>query len=190
MIKTGTTYHLVAEALRNQILSGELHAGARLPTEQELCRRFATSRITIRRSLQILAEELLVQRRQGSGTFVAPSPTRKIPILNIGFYDSITRHAPDLLRKVLKWQWTQTDTELAASLETVFGDRVLHARRADVLNGKTVAMDDAYLLGRFADRLGEEELGDLDFLARWQRAPNRPASPRRQCLRAGGSRSA
>lgn len=187
MIKTNTAYHLVAEALRNKILKGELKAGARVPTEDELCRQYATSRITVRRALQILEEELLVQRRQGSGTYVAPSPSKKIPILNIGFFNSVSRHAPGMRRKLLSWSRVPADANLAAMLETVFGDELLHARRVDVLKGKPVAMDDLYLLGRVADKLSEDELADLNFVYRWQMTQNLTLSYCRQTVEAAAA---
>ena len=62
-------YQRVAEALRAEI--GGLPAGAPLASEAALERRFGVSRITVRRALDVLAQSGLVERRRGSGTFVA-----------------------------------------------------------------------------------------------------------------------
>ena len=61
-------YSLVADTLRQEIASGRYSEGQMLPTEQLLCRRFQSSRQTIRRALSILEEERLITRRQGSGS--------------------------------------------------------------------------------------------------------------------------
>lgn len=56
-----------ARALREQILSGTLPAGVRLPPERELAERFDVNRVTVRGALAQLEAEHLVSVRQGSG---------------------------------------------------------------------------------------------------------------------------
>ena len=56
--------------LRDEIVSGTHAAGAALPGELKLAERFAVSRVTIRRALDGLVADGLVERRAGSGTIV------------------------------------------------------------------------------------------------------------------------
>jgi len=63
-------YRVVYEALRRDIESGRLPAGARVPSEADLGSRFGASRITVGRAVRDLQVEGLVERRIGSGTFV------------------------------------------------------------------------------------------------------------------------
>jgi len=56
--------------LHDEISRGTLQPGDPLPTEQSLCAQFGVSRITVRRALGDLADEGLVERRQGVGSFV------------------------------------------------------------------------------------------------------------------------
>jgi DNA-binding FadR family transcriptional regulator len=60
----------VIEALADQIVSGQLSAGAQLPSELTLCEIFGVSRITMREAVKSLEEKGLVLARQGSGTTV------------------------------------------------------------------------------------------------------------------------
>jgi DNA-binding FadR family transcriptional regulator len=60
----------IAADLRRAILDGDYGYGERLPAERELARHFATSRTTVRAALVRLAEDGMVARRVGSGTFV------------------------------------------------------------------------------------------------------------------------
>ena len=60
--------------LRKQIVENNLATGARLPEERELARQFDTSRATVRAALTALEREGLIERRQGSGTYVAFAP--------------------------------------------------------------------------------------------------------------------
>ena len=64
----------IAAELRRAILGGAYGYGDRLPAERELARQFAASRTTVRAALNGLAEDGLVSRRIGSGTFVNYRP--------------------------------------------------------------------------------------------------------------------
>jgi len=64
-------YQQVYAALRREIQSGRLATGARLPSEADLVKRFGASRITVGRAVRDLQLAGLVERRAGSGTFVA-----------------------------------------------------------------------------------------------------------------------
>jgi DNA-binding FadR family transcriptional regulator len=60
----------VIEQLRDQITSGAWGIGARIPTEAELAQLTGTSRNTVREAVQSLVHSGLLERRQGSGTYV------------------------------------------------------------------------------------------------------------------------
>lgn len=70
-------YQKVAAALRDRIAAGAYPLDARLPSEEELGREFAVSRITVRQAMDLLERERLVVREQGRGTFVAPPKLRR-----------------------------------------------------------------------------------------------------------------
>lgn len=57
--------------LRDAIVSGELSAGSRLPSEPALAEQHKVSRVTLRKVLEQLAQEKLIIRKAGAGTFVA-----------------------------------------------------------------------------------------------------------------------
>lgn len=67
-------YEVVFEALRQDILSGKYPAGARLPSEINLVRRFEVCRVTAAKAIKKLQQLGLVERRVGSGTYVTAQP--------------------------------------------------------------------------------------------------------------------
>jgi GntR family transcriptional regulator len=69
----GPLYLRVARTLKQEIIGGFFPVGAQLPTEGELCSRFAVSRHTVREALRTLREDNLVASRQGAGTVVITS---------------------------------------------------------------------------------------------------------------------
>lgn len=60
----------VIDQLRDQITGGAWAIGARIPTEAELAALTGTSRNTVREAVQSLVHAGLLERRQGSGTYV------------------------------------------------------------------------------------------------------------------------
>jgi DNA-binding FadR family transcriptional regulator len=60
----------IAAQLRASILSGIYSVGDRLPPERDIARALGASRTTIRNALRLLAEDELVTRKVGSGTYV------------------------------------------------------------------------------------------------------------------------
>lgn len=65
-------YRMIADSLRESVLSGEYRPGSRLPSETDLVRRFGVSRMTIVKAIKELQQADLVTRRVGSGTYVSP----------------------------------------------------------------------------------------------------------------------
>jgi GntR family transcriptional regulator len=63
-------YEAVASALREQIQSGKLPAGSRIPTEREIIETYSVSITVARAAIAQLRNEGLVVSHQGKGTFV------------------------------------------------------------------------------------------------------------------------
>lgn len=82
MGSAGTKHRLVYGELLQEIESGRLGPGTRLPSEAALVRQFGVSRITVGRAVKDLQRAGLVERRAGSGSFVAR--VRKSQALSFG----------------------------------------------------------------------------------------------------------
>jgi GntR family transcriptional regulator len=61
-------YYQVEQLLRRRV--AQLKQGDALPSEPEMAREYAVSRATLRAAIDVLAQDGLVQRVQGRGTFV------------------------------------------------------------------------------------------------------------------------
>ncbi len=73
-LQAPTKHQLIAEELRQQIVSGKLAPGARLPTRTILEQRFDASRQTVQQAFDLLSNEGFVEPRGRQGTFVAERP--------------------------------------------------------------------------------------------------------------------
>ena len=76
-------FALIKQYIQDHIDSGAWPAGTRTPSENELCSIFSVSRMTARRALQELADQGILSRAPGLGTFVAEielqTPSVEIP---------------------------------------------------------------------------------------------------------------
>ncbi|HZM41861.1 MAG TPA: GntR family transcriptional regulator [Acidimicrobiales bacterium] len=70
-------YRAIADELRGRVESGDLAAGALLPSESELSAAYGVSRVTVRKALELLRDEGLIDARQGFGWFVATERVRQ-----------------------------------------------------------------------------------------------------------------
>ncbi|HEV7758251.1 MAG TPA: GntR family transcriptional regulator [Acidimicrobiales bacterium] len=70
-------YRMIADELRRSVEAGEFGAGRLLPSESELSAVHGVSRVTVRKALELLRDEGLIDSRQGFGWFVAADPLRQ-----------------------------------------------------------------------------------------------------------------
>jgi DNA-binding LacI/PurR family transcriptional regulator len=78
-VRNTPKYLQVVEHLKKYI--GSLAPGEKILSEPLLCERFQVSRNTIRDAIAMLANEKLLERKQGMGTFVTPSRSKNIQFL-------------------------------------------------------------------------------------------------------------
>ncbi len=75
---TDTLYEDVREQICGKIYEGDFAEGERLPAERNLAEMMHVSRITLRKALELLAEQGLVRKEAGSGNRIA-LPNRGTP---------------------------------------------------------------------------------------------------------------
>lgn len=65
-------YQKILHDIKDNISNGIYKAEDKLPTEEEFCTRYNTSRTTVRRALLELDQQGIIISRQGSGSIVSP----------------------------------------------------------------------------------------------------------------------
>src|SRR5665213_2057356 len=118
--------------LRERIESGEFSIDEPLPSEQELCRTYRVSRITVRRAVSELTRLGLVSRRQGSGTYVTRPQRHGKSLSLVGTLDNVMAFAEGVTHTVLD----RRTADLPAILARTFGVRRTRCERLDVLYAK------------------------------------------------------
>ncbi|ALG72860.1 GntR family transcriptional regulator [Azospirillum thiophilum] len=122
--------------LRDRIVAGELPPGSRLPGEPALAAEHAVSRVTVRRALDLLDKEGLVQRKAGSGTFVHDTRTVRPIVADLS---NVLSHLIDMGRstdvKLLSFSYGLPSEAVAASLGLAAGERVQRSVRIRMIDG-------------------------------------------------------
>ncbi|WP_371374092.1 histidine utilization repressor [Thalassotalea aquiviva] len=124
-------FNQIKQHIRAQIELGHWLENHKVPSENELASEFDVSRMTARRALQELTDEGVLNRSQGSGTFVAnfKSQSSLLEIRNIK--EEVEQAGHQYSAKQLRLSEEVADSVIAAQLEqdpgsTVFLSEVLH----------------------------------------------------------------
>ena len=101
----------IADDLRRQITSGDLVAGAVLPSEADLAGSYGVSRVTIRKALELLRDEALVGSRQGFGWFVAAPVVRRSLATLSTIEADLAAQGREPVRRILSFRFRDVDEE-------------------------------------------------------------------------------
>lgn len=121
-------YLQVARALRKEIVDGVYPVGSQLPTEHELCERFAVSRYTVREALRRLREDNLIASRPRAGTLVVPRPAANSYAQDVMSIDDLLAFATGARFEIVSNAMVTIDDELAARTGLTVGSEWLAVR--------------------------------------------------------------
>ncbi|GIW30975.1 MAG: transcriptional regulator [Meiothermus sp.] len=142
---SATPLYLQLEALlREALASNTWKAGEAMPPERALAEQFGVSRLTLRKALERLEAQGLVQRRQGSGTYVAPRLEQPLSALTSFSEDMRARGLEPSTRWLKRGLFTASPEEvLALSLSP--GEKVARLERVRSAQGEPMAVERAAL---------------------------------------------
>jgi DNA-binding LacI/PurR family transcriptional regulator len=105
-ISTGFRYQVIAENIRSRILTGEYKVGEALPGQRLLAGDMAANRASVKRAVEVLQEEGLLECIPSVGTIVRKIPTERAPVgylvsnLQDPFHLDMIREIDSLLRSL------------------------------------------------------------------------------------------
>lgn len=151
-------YLVVARRVATAISGGQLRRGDRLPGERELCRIFDVSRVTVRRALEELRNQALVEPVGARGWFVT-SRLLGEPSMLVSFSDMAAARGLDTSSTVLSSTVRRPDLEEATALAVPSGGTVLDLERLRKLSGVPVAIERSRLALFLVPVLSETDFG-------------------------------
>ncbi len=151
-------YHQMYLVLRQRICDGEFDPGKPLPGEHQLAEQFGVSRVTVRRTLDSLELEGLVERRHGVGTFPVPQPTEFRDRYNIGgLMDPEARSGAAPEAATVEAGMIATPPAVATRFGAGNG-QVLRVVRVRSFGGEPFTVMTSYIRARYAERMTRRQL--------------------------------
>lgn len=142
---TAPPYRRIKDRLKRQLGRGRYPPGARMPSEAELCARHGVSRMTVHRALRELADEGLLVRVQGLGTFAA-QPDRVASTLTIrDIHEEIRARGHAHRADVHVAREERARAPLAAKLGLAPDARVFHTLIVHLENDRPIQCEDRYV---------------------------------------------
>jgi GntR family transcriptional regulator len=131
----------LADALRARLVAHDLGPRGALPGEVDLAREFGTSRVTVRRALDLLRQEGLVTSRRGAGWFAAIDPLRQ-PLGRVKTVEAAVEAAGKRPgRRIVAFGFVDAPAEVAAMLGLAGGDtEVLRVERVNLADDEPFAL--------------------------------------------------
>ncbi len=130
-------YRIVAD----QIASGVLAGGDRLPAERALCEQLGVSRATVRRALGELADDGLIESSIGRGSFVSSGPLVEPPNALLSLTELGSRRGLVPTARVLSAGVRAATVEESEAFGIAPGAELFVLERLRMLDGVPVAVD-------------------------------------------------
>jgi GntR family transcriptional regulator len=151
-------YHVVETALAGEITDGFLKPGDQLPTEDNLMRRFAVSRTTVRKAIEVLTARGLVEIRRGKGTYVTQPRIRQELTELSGFVEDMLAVGRNPTARLISSAAVTADATVAQRLQIPTGTRVYRIERVRLADGVPVSFDETYLPLEIGEKIASNDL--------------------------------
>ncbi len=138
-------YRIVHDALKKEIQNGKYPVSELLPTEPELEKIFHVSRTTVRRAMEVLKEEGLVEITQGRGTMVLDYRTKQDLNKVTSVTESFRRRGYDVRTKSMHIDIISANEELCKELGIHLREPVARVQRIQLANDRPVVIMKNYI---------------------------------------------
>ena len=131
--------------------------GRPLPGERVLAADWGVARMTLRRAVDDLVARGMLERRQGSGTFVSqPKTARRLAL--VSFSEAMHQHGLEATTQVLELRHLKAPASLARNLRIPAGDEILRLTRLRLADAEPVCLETVYVSAGLVPGLSERDL--------------------------------
>ncbi len=151
-------YRQIKSLITRGLQAGLWRPGEAIPSEVELAAQYGVSQGTVRKAIDELAQENVLVRRQGRGTFVAShqEPRAQFRFLRLRRDDGEEGPAPE--SRFLECRRLRPPSEVARSLQLRGTEAAVLVRRLLSFSGEPAVLDEIWLPGALFRGLTAERL--------------------------------
>jgi len=158
-LKKGIPRHAqITQWLNEQIEKGRFNPDEKLPSENELAKKFDVSRVTIRRALQSLENDEIIYRCQGLGSFVSDGRKKHNLVKLTDFNEDMKTAGLEASSIVKRFEVITAPEWLSDRLNLEKNVKVLQVDRLRLGDGEPIAYDTSWLPIFYGQLLSEEDL--------------------------------
>ncbi|MFF5261629.1 GntR family transcriptional regulator [Actinomadura viridis] len=140
----------------------ELDVGDALPSERRLAEELGVSRPTLRAAIDELVTQGLLDRRHGSGTYVA-EPRIAVALTMTSFSEDMARRGMRPGGRVLSFRAETAGAKIGRRLSISPTEEVFTIRRLRLADGASMAIETLYLPRALVPELRREDLEGRSF---------------------------
>jgi len=180
----------IARELEEEVRHGRISPADRLPTEQELARRFGVNRHTVRRAVSALADMGVLRVEQGRGTFVQAGVVEYVLGERTRFSENMHRQALSPSGELVDQGEIEAPPNVARALKLRTGSRLIYFEILGAADDVPISLGIHYFSARRFAGLPEtyaatasitaalRELGVADYTRKSTHITARLADPR------------
>ena len=160
-------YYEIYLRLKQKIMDGVYEEAELLPSENKLAKEYEVSRETIRKALDYLSQDGLIQKKQGKGSIVLDPQLFNFPISGLTSFKELSEaqqmNAQTLL---LSNQQVTVDEKLQKKVPWPIGSDLIVTERIRKIDNQRVIFDTDYLDPKITGEIPKERLEDslYDYL--------------------------
>jgi len=156
-------YKQLKDKIMDDIESGKVKPGDKLPSERELADQYGISRMTARHTLSILEREGVVERRVGAGTFITNQRIEMNFITFNSFTKSMLGKGLNPSTQLLAVYKDEARTRLANLLKIPVGEEVIVIKRLRLANQIPVAIEESCIPYRYCSGIEALMMDDVSL---------------------------
>lgn len=155
-------YRVVMRDIKKKILNNE-YQEMRLPDERSLSQEYQVSRSSMKRALELLAQQGIIFKKRGSGTFINPLYLKNQSLFkyegsNLGITDSFSMPGKKQSIELLDYQVIKANEDLKQDLFLKDSDFVYKIKRLRLLDDQPFLIETGFIPIRIAPELNENIL--------------------------------
>lgn len=156
-------YITIHDKIKEQIDKGIWEIGQRLPSERDLADEFGVSRMTLRQGITLLVEEGVLQRKVGSGTYVASTRVQEKMRGTTSFTELVQLQGKTPSSKLLSYIKTKPNEKEISQLGLERGEYVIRMERVRYADTVPVVYEVASIPERLIKNVRKEDVTNHFF---------------------------